>query len=108
MVEPHLTEVTVEIPHEVGDFAILVQSGFSKYQAILAQLFTALGAFLGTFIGIAIQHYSGLTDGTTAEGLFGTSATMGDLVLPFTAGILNEKSTHHRRLHVHWHCRRDT
>lgn len=88
----------VEIPHEVGDFAILVQSGFSKYQAILAQykiskfranarLFTALGAFLGTLIGIAIQHYSGLTDASTAaEGLFGTSATVGDLVLPFTAG----------------------
>jgi len=65
----------------------LVQSGFSKYQAILAQLFTALGAFLGTIIGIAIQHYSGLSDASAAtEGLFGTSATMGDLVLPFTAG----------------------
>ena len=30
----------IEIPHEVGDFAILVQSGFTKYQAILAQYCT--------------------------------------------------------------------
>jgi len=74
-----------EIPHEVGDFAILVQSGFTKYQAISAQLFTALGAFLGTLIGIAIQHYSGVSTGNVA-GLFGTSVTPGDLVLPFTAG----------------------
>jgi solute carrier family 39 (zinc transporter), member 7 len=87
-----------EIPHEVGDFAILVQSGFTKYQAILAQydlmfcaderLFTAVGAFLGTLIGIAIQHYSGIGDSGDAvsAGLFGTSVTAGDLVLPFTAG----------------------
>jgi solute carrier family 39 (zinc transporter), member 7 len=70
----------------------LVQSGFSKYQAILAQLFTALGAFLGTIIGIAIQHYSGLADASdVAKGLFGTSATLGDLVLPFTAGIFTRQ-----------------
>lgn len=77
-----------EIPHEVGDFAILVQSGFTKYQAILSQLFTALGAFLGTIIGIAIQHFSASGDDTGAlvEGIFGTSVTVGDLVLPFTAG----------------------
>jgi solute carrier family 39 (zinc transporter), member 7 len=75
-----------EIPHEVGDFAILVQSGFTKYQAISAQLFTAVGAFLGTLIGIAIQHYSGVSTGNVADGLFGTSVTAGDLVLPFTAG----------------------
>jgi solute carrier family 39 (zinc transporter), member 7 len=54
------------------------------------RLFTALGAFLGTIIGIAIQHYSGLGEGTGAvEGLFGTSVTVGDLVLPFTAGIFS-------------------
>jgi solute carrier family 39 (zinc transporter), member 7 len=76
-----------EIPHEVGDFAILVQSGFTKYQAIMAQLFTALGAFLGTIIGIAIQHFSAADADVVVEGLFGTSVTIGDLVLPFTAGI---------------------
>jgi solute carrier family 39 (zinc transporter), member 7 len=52
------------------------------------RLFTALGAFLGTIIGIAIQHFSGISGESSAvvEGLFGTSVTVGDLVLPFTAG----------------------
>ena len=55
----------------------------------MSQLFTALGAFLGTIIGIAIQHFSAGSNDTGAlvEGLFGTSVTVGDLVLPFTAGI---------------------
>ncbi|KAG0635594.1 ZIP zinc transporter-domain-containing protein [Tuber brumale] len=82
-----------EIPHEVGDFALLVQSGFTKWQAMSAQFFTAVGAFLGTFIGIAIQTYS--ASGTAEEavggegpdaGIWGTGLTAGDLVLPFTAG----------------------
>ena len=38
-----------EIPHEIGDFALLVQSGFSIKSAIAVQLLTALGAFLGMF-----------------------------------------------------------
>ncbi|GFG24304.1 histidine-rich membrane protein KE4 homolog 1 [Aspergillus udagawae] len=81
-----------EIPHEVGDFALLIQSGFSKRKAMGAQFVTAIGAFLGTFIGIAIQELGGghgaaaggLTDGSA--GLLGTSLTWGDMLLPFTAG----------------------
>lgn len=84
-----------EIPHEVGDFALLVQSGFSKRKAMGAQFVTAVGAFLGTLIGIAVQELSGHgTDATSvgsdtpgaAAGLFGTSLTWGDMLLPFTAG----------------------
>lgn len=45
-----------EIPHELGDFAILVKSGFSKQQAILAQLGTAIAAMIGTIVGITLQH----------------------------------------------------
>ncbi|THC98371.1 hypothetical protein EYZ11_002152 [Aspergillus tanneri] len=48
-----------EIPHEVGDFALLIQSGFSKRKAMGAQFVTAIGAFLGTFIGIAVQEAVG-------------------------------------------------
>lgn len=64
-----------EIPHEVGDFALLVQSGFSKRAAMGAQFVTAVGAFLGTLIGIFIQEYGGSgAEGTSINGgLWGTS-----------------------------------
>ncbi|PYH95289.1 ZIP zinc transporter [Aspergillus ellipticus CBS 707.79] len=81
-----------EIPHEVGDFALLIQSGFSKRKAMGAQFVTAIGAFLGTFIGIAVQelgggHGHGSSAAETAgAGLLGTSLTWGDMLLPFTAG----------------------
>ncbi|RDW74395.1 Zn(2+) transporter YKE4 [Aspergillus mulundensis] len=83
-----------EIPHEVGDFALLIQSGFSKRKAMGAQFVTAIGAFLGTLIGIAVQELGGSGSSTAANtltgepvsGLLGTSLTWGDMLLPFTAG----------------------
>lgn len=82
-----------EIPHEVGDYAILIQSGFSKQKAMMAQFTTAIGAFLGTIIGIMIEESSlsnkaadekaGVTD---VVGLMGTDLRWGDLVIPFAAG----------------------
>jgi len=79
-----------EIPHEVGDCALLMTSGFSKRAAMLAQFVTALGAVLGTIIGIAVQEYGGNSASASAAdagpGLFGTSLRAGDLLLPFTAG----------------------
>lgn len=81
-----------EIPHEVGDFALLVQSGFSKRAAMGAQFVTAIGALLGTLIGIAIQEFGGNSDSNVEGpmpmngGLWRTSLTWGDMLLPFTAG----------------------
>ena len=46
-----------EVPHEVGDVAILMQAGFTRGQAIRAQLGTALAAMLGTAAAI----YTGKT-----------------------------------------------
>ena len=74
---------------QVGDFALLIQSGFSKRAAIGAQLVTAVGAMLGTLIGIAVQEFGpGNAEGSIGlnSGLLGTSLTWGDLLLPFTAG----------------------
>lgn len=78
-----------EIPHEVGDFALLIQSGFSKRKAMGAQFVTAIGAFLGTCIGIAVQEFDGngaVLEDAPASGIWGTSLTWGDMLLPFTAG----------------------
>ncbi|MCJ1462152.1 hypothetical protein MMC07_000752 [Pseudocyphellaria aurata] len=79
-----------EIPHEVGDFALLIQSGFSKRRAMGAQFVTALGALIGTCLGIAVQELGkdagvGNTGGRNL-GLAGTGLGWGDLLLPFTAG----------------------
>lgn len=60
-----------EIPHEIGDFAILVQSGFTKSNAMHFQLVTALGALMGTGCGLL------------AESFF---ASASQIILPFTAG----------------------
>ncbi|KAL8852186.1 MAG: hypothetical protein Q9221_002896 [Calogaya cf. arnoldii] len=78
-----------EIPHEVGDFALLIQSGFSKRRAMGAQFVTAAGAFLGTCLGIAVQEMGKTSDtpgGPRDMGLAGTGLGWGDLLLPFTAG----------------------
>ena len=75
-----------EIPHEVGDFALLIQSGFSKRKAMGAQFLTAVGAFLGTGIGIFVQEFGNGSDTDVAKGIWGTSLRWGDMLLPFTAG----------------------
>ncbi|XP_016109075.1 zinc transporter Slc39a7-like isoform X2 [Sinocyclocheilus grahami] len=69
-----VTTITIllhEVPHEIGDFAILVQSGCTKRKAMCLQLLTALGALAGT------------TCSLLAEGV-GAAATA--WILPFTAG----------------------
>ncbi|KAK5170170.1 uncharacterized protein LTR77_004755 [Saxophila tyrrhenica] len=77
-----------EIPHEVGDFALLIQGGMSKKVAMGLQFVTALGAVLGTIIGIVVQEYGGGGAEVVGKGmgLAGTSLNWGDLLLPFTAG----------------------
>ncbi|KAF9898972.1 hypothetical protein BX616_003403 [Lobosporangium transversale] len=82
-----------EIPHEVGDYAILIQSGFPRSKAMMSQFVTAIGAYLGTLAGIAIEEMS-KAGGDPALGeeklaLFGFESIpmrAGDLVIPFTAG----------------------
>ena len=84
-----------EIPHEVGDFALLIAAGMPKRKAMAMQFVTALGALLGTIIGIAVQEYGGSGGGGggiegasagTELGLLGTGLSWGDLLLPWTAG----------------------
>lgn len=67
-----ITTVTIllhEVPHEIGDFAILIKSGCSRRKAMGLQLVTALGAVAGTVLA-----------------LLGSSGESSPWVLPFTAG----------------------
>lgn len=41
-----------EIPHEVGDFAILLRSGFSRWDAARAQIATASTGVIGAVTAI--------------------------------------------------------
>uniref|UniRef100_A0A6G1S6J3 Histidine-rich membrane protein KE4 2 n=1 Tax=Aceria tosichella TaxID=561515 RepID=A0A6G1S6J3_9ACAR len=60
-----------EIPHEIGDYAILRQSGFSKTKAIWLQCVTAIGAVSGTVISLLIGSHDERANAW---------------ILPFTAG----------------------
>jgi zinc transporter 7 len=69
-----VTTITIllhEIPHEIGDFAILLQSGCSRTKAMRLQLITVVGAFAGTCISLFAEGY-------------GDAAS--SWILPFTAG----------------------
>jgi len=43
-----------EVPHEIGDFAILLSSGFSRWQAAKAQLYTSAVGLLGSLFTLAV------------------------------------------------------
>ncbi|CAD6995169.1 unnamed protein product [Ceratitis capitata] len=63
-----------EIPHEVGDFAILLRSGFSRWDAARAQLLTAGAGLMGALVAIG---GSGVTSAMEARTSW---------IMPFTAG----------------------
>ena len=59
-----------EIPHEIGDFAILLNSGFNLKEAAKAQITTACGGLVGVVAGLTAEHLSDASE----------------WLLPFTAG----------------------
>ncbi|XP_061103141.1 zinc transporter ZIP13 isoform X1 [Conger conger] len=62
-----------EIPHEVGDFAILLRAGFDRWSAAKMQLSTALGGVLGACFALCAQSPKGAENSTA-------------WILPFSSG----------------------
>ncbi|XP_050397992.1 zinc transporter ZIP13 [Patella vulgata] len=62
-----------EIPHEIGDFAILLKSGFNRWRAAKAQLLTASGGILGAITALCAETPEAAGDRTA-------------WILPFTSG----------------------
>ncbi|CAF1591085.1 unnamed protein product, partial [Didymodactylos carnosus] len=62
-----------EIPHELGDFAILLKAGFTRWDAAKAQVLTAAVGILGA---LSALYFSSILDARTPTAY----------VLPFTAG----------------------
>ncbi|KAI5628547.1 zinc transporter ZIP10 isoform X3, partial [Silurus asotus] len=47
-----------ELPHELGDFAVLLKAGMTVKQAIVYNLLSALMAYFGMVIGMAVGQYT--------------------------------------------------
>merc|ERR1711874_798868 len=62
-----------EIPHEVGDFAILLKSGFSRWEAGKAQIWTASVGMLGALAALSLDSVHSMEVRTS-------------WILPFSAG----------------------
>ncbi|RUS74482.1 hypothetical protein EGW08_017757 [Elysia chlorotica] len=60
-----------ELPHELGDFAVLLQSGCSVKKAMCLNLVSALTAFAGLYVGIQVA-----TTGSTQNWIFAIAAGM--------------------------------
>lgn len=63
-----------EIPHEVGDFAILLRAGFSRWDAAWAQVYTASAGIVGALTALIFSASSNSVEARTSW------------ILPFTAG----------------------
>lgn len=63
-----------EIPHEVGDFAILLRSGFSRWDAAKAQMLTAGAGLIGALVAIGGTNVTSAMEARTSW------------IMPFTAG----------------------
>lgn len=52
-----------ELPQEVGDFGVLLHAGFKRRRALLYNFLTALTAFVGAAVALALSAYiEGLTE----------------------------------------------
>ncbi|XP_010888787.2 zinc transporter ZIP13 [Esox lucius] len=89
-----------EIPHEVGDFAILLRAGFDRWSAARMQLSTALGGVLGACFALCAQSPSGTENATLWILPFSSGGFLYIALVNVLPDLLEETSVRHSLLHI--------
>ncbi|XP_027879235.1 zinc transporter ZIP10 isoform X2 [Xiphophorus couchianus] len=87
-----------ELPHELGDFAVLLKAGMSVKQAIVYNLLSALMAYVGMVIGTAVGQYTH----SVTNWIFAVTAGMFLYValVDMLPEMLHGDSEEHKRCHL--------
>lgn len=89
-----------EIPHEVGDFAILLRAGFDRWSAARMQLSTALGGVLGACFALSAQSQQGAENATAWILPFSSGGFLYIALVNVVPDLLEEKNPRHSLLQI--------
>nr|XP_023858812.1 zinc transporter ZIP13 isoform X1 [Salvelinus alpinus]XP_023858813.1 zinc transporter ZIP13 isoform X1 [Salvelinus alpinus] len=89
-----------EIPHEVGDFAILLRAGFDRWSAARMQLSTALGGVLGACFALCAQSPRGTENATAWILPFSSGGFLYIALVNVVPDLLEETSLRHSLLQI--------
>ncbi|KAI5088707.1 zinc transporter ZIP13 [Silurus meridionalis] len=89
-----------EIPHEVGDFAILLRAGFDRWSAARMQLSTALGGVLGACFALSAQSQQGAENATAWILPFSSGGFLYIALVNVVPDLLQETNFRHSLLQI--------
>ncbi|KAI4903188.1 hypothetical protein NFI96_014957 [Prochilodus magdalenae] len=89
-----------EIPHEVGDFAILLRAGFDRWSAARMQLSTALGGVLGACFALSAQSQQGAENATAWILPFSSGGFLYIAMVNVVPDLLDETNPRHSLLQI--------
>ncbi|XP_077482274.1 zinc transporter ZIP13 [Stigmatopora argus] len=87
-----------EIPHEVGDYAILLRAGFDRWSAARLQLSTALVGVLGACVALYFQSPNGTENATSWILSFTSGGFIYIALVNIVPDLLEESSLRHSLL----------
>lgn len=76
-----------ELPHQFGDFALLLKGGIDRSTAIKAQLIAVSGTWIGVALTILLNHLTYSRQWSLAVDILGGSLEFTEVVTPLTTGV---------------------